>query len=142
MRRDTMSTSPSPRDHSLRIHLPRPSVLFMRGDASLRGIITMPPRRRHMNVKKIFGFVAIAGLLFVAAPAERAQALSLSGPGIAASVQGNVGDSATTQVQYRHGYRPHRGYGRPHYGYRRHDGWRRPHFAPRHHGYGRRHYRY
>ncbi|MDB5618207.1 hypothetical protein [Tardiphaga sp.] len=94
-----------------------------------------------MNIKKIFGFVAVAGLLFVAAPAERAQALSLSGPGIAAAVQSDVGAGAATQVQYRdRGYRPHRGYGRPHHGYRRHDGWRRPHFAPRHHSYGRRHH--
>jgi len=95
-----------------------------------------------MNVKKIFGFAAIAGLLFIAAPTERAQAVSLNSPGIAAAVQSGAGDSATTEVQYRrdHGYRGHRGYGRPHHGFRRHDGWRRPHFAPRrHHGHG--HYR-
>jgi hypothetical protein len=112
----------------------------MRGDASLRGIMMVRPGRSQMNIKNFFGFVAVAGLLFVAAPAERAQALSLSGPGIAASVQGAAADGVTTQVQYRHGYRGHRGYGRPHYGYRRHDGWRRPHFAPRH-GYGRPHHR-
>ncbi len=93
-----------------------------------------------MNIKKIFGFVAIAGLLFVAAPSERAQALSLSGPGLAAAVQSDVGAGAATQVQYRHhGYRPHHGYGRPHHGFHRHGGWHRPHFAPRHHFRGRHH---
>ncbi len=92
------------------------------------------------NLKKIVGFAALAGLLFVAAPAERASAMSLNSPGIAATVQSDVGAAATTQVQYRHyGYRPHRGYGRP-YGFRRHGGWRRPYFAPRHYGYGRRHH--
>jgi hypothetical protein len=91
-----------------------------------------------MNIKKIFGFVAIAGLLFVAAPGQRAEAMSLNSPGIAAAVQSDVGAGAT-QVQYRHrGYRSHRGYGRPHHGFHRHGGWRRPHFAPRHHGYGHR----
>lgn len=94
-----------------------------------------------MNFKKIFGFVAIAGLLFVAAPGQRAEAMSLNSPGIAAAVQGDVGAGAT-QVQYRHGHRGyhHRGYGRPHYGHHRHGGWRRPHFAPRHHFHGRRHH--
>ena len=93
-----------------------------------------------MNIKKIFGFVAVAGLLFVAAPGQRAEAMSLNSPGIAAAVQSNVG-AGVTEVQYRRhhrGYRPHRGYGRPHHGFHRHGGWRRPHFAPRHHGYGHR----
>jgi hypothetical protein len=100
-----------------------------------------------MNIKKIFGFAAIAGLLFVAAPAERAQALSLNGPGIAAAVQTGASDAAVTEVQYRRhhrGYHPHRGYGRPHHGFRHHRGYHRgPHFAPRHHhGHRRGHYRF
>ena len=82
-----------------------------------------------MNFKKIFGFAAIAGLLFVAAPAERASAMSLNSPGIAAAVQSDVG-AGVTQVQY----------GRHHHGYRHHRGYHRgPHFAPRHHFHGRRH---
>jgi hypothetical protein len=91
-----------------------------------------------MNVKKIFGFVAVAGLLFVAVPAERAQALSLNGPGIAAAVQSGASESMTTEVQYRRddrGYRPRRSYGRPHYGW--HRSYRAP---PRPYFYGRRHY--
>ena len=93
-----------------------------------------------MNFKKIFGFAAIAGLLFVAAPTERASAMSLNSPGIAAAVQSNVGDDVT---EVRHGGHHrgfhHRGYGRPHHGFRHHRGYHRGHhFAPRHH-YGRRH---
>jgi hypothetical protein len=88
-----------------------------------------------MNVKKIFGFAAIAGLLFVAAPTQQANAVSLSGPGIASSVQGNTSEALTTQVQYR---RDHRGY-RPHHGMRRHHGWHRPHIVRPHHGWNRPH---
>ena len=98
-----------------------------------------------MNIRKILGFAAIAGLLFVAAPTDRAQAMSLNSPGIAAAVQGDVAEGVT-QVQYHHhGYRHHhRGYGRPHHFRHRHHGWHRPHFAPRHHHYGHRrgHYRF
>jgi hypothetical protein len=90
-----------------------------------------------MNIKKIFGFAAIAGLLFVAAPTQQASAMSLNSPGIASSVQGNASanEGLTTQVQYRHhgGWRGHRGF-------RRHHGWRRPHFVHRHHGWGRPHH--
>ena len=99
-----------------------------------------------MNIKKIFGFVAVAGLLFVAAPGQRAEAMSLNSPGIAAAVQSDVG-AGVTEVQYRrhhHGYRHHRGFGRPHHGFRHHRGYHRgPHFAPRHHhGHRRGHYRF
>jgi hypothetical protein len=82
-----------------------------------------------MNMKKIFGFAAVAGLLFVAAPQQQASAASLNGPGIASSVQGGVAEGLTTQVQYR----GHRG------GFRGHRGWHRPHFVRRH-GWGRPHY--
>ena len=99
-----------------------------------------------MNIKKIFGFAAIAGLLFVAAPGQRAEAMSLNSPGIAAAVQSDVG-AGVTEVQYRRhhrGYRAHRGYGRPHHGFRHHRGYHRgPHFAPRpHYGHRRGHYRF
>lgn len=92
-----------------------------------------------MNVKKIFGLFAVAGLLFVAAPAQRASAMSLGNPGIAAAVQNGAGEKIATEVQYR---RYHHGY-RPHHGYRRHHGWYRPPVIRRHHGwhYGRPHHR-
>ena len=40
-----------------------------------------------MNVTKLLGLAAVGGLLILAAPAERAQALSLANPGAAAAVQ-------------------------------------------------------
>ncbi|WP_295848866.1 hypothetical protein [Tardiphaga sp.] len=91
-----------------------------------------------MNIKKILGLAAIAGLLFVAAPNQRASAMSLNNPGIAAAVQGGAAAVVTTEVQYRNqrGFRGHRGHFRPHHGFRRHGGWRRPHFSQRHRGYG------
>ena len=78
-----------------------------------------------MNVKKILGFLAIGGLLVLAAPAERAQALSLASPGIAAAVQDDPG-KLTTEVRWHR----HRGWHR-HYGWRRHH-WRHRHWHHRH----------
>jgi hypothetical protein len=40
-----------------------------------------------MNIRKVLGLAAVGGLLVLAAPAERAQALSLSNPGAAAAIQ-------------------------------------------------------
>ena len=40
-----------------------------------------------MNVTRVLGLAAVGALLMLAAPAERAQALSLSSPGAAAAVQ-------------------------------------------------------
>lgn len=69
-----------------------------------------------MNVKRVLGFVAVGGLLVIAAPTERAQAVSLINPGIAAAVQDD--SQLTTEVRWR------RGGFRRHYGHRRHF-WRR-----------------
>ena len=69
-----------------------------------------------MDVKKVLGFAAVGALLVVVAPTERAQALSLINPGIAAAVQD--GSQLTTEVRWRRwGFRRH-------YGHRRHF-WRR-----------------
>jgi hypothetical protein len=85
-----------------------------------------------MNMKKIFGFVAVAGLLFVAAPAQQASAASLNSPAVAAAVQqGGTSEAVTTQVHYRRGW---------HGGMRRHYGWHRPHYMRRHYGWGRPHH--
>jgi hypothetical protein len=88
--------------------------------AARRRDVTTYPRRIHVNVKKILGFLAIGGLLVLAAPAERAQALSLASPGIAAAVQDDSG-KLTTEVRW------HR-----HHGWRRHHGWHRHHWRHRH----------
>lgn len=87
-----------------------------------------------MNIKKILGFAAVAGLLFVAAPTHQASAAPLSGAGIASTMQGSASEGLTTQVQYRHGWRGHRGW-------HRHHGWHRPHWGRRHGWHHRRHWR-
>src|SRR3954453_21240760 len=79
----------------------------------------------NVNMKRILGLFAVGGLLLLAAPAERAQALSLINPGIAAAVQDD--SKLTTEVRWHrhHGWRRHHGWHR-HWGWRRHYGWRRP----------------
>lgn len=79
-----------------------------------------------MNAKKILGFLAIGGLFAFAAPAERAQALSLASPGVAAAVQDDTA-KLTTEVRWHH----HHGW-RRHHGWHRHHGWRRHHWHHRH----------
>jgi hypothetical protein len=59
-----------------------------------------------MNVKKILGFAAVAGLLALAAPTERASAMSLSSPVAAAAVQNEAGN-ATTEVRWHGGWHRH-----------------------------------
>ena len=67
-----------------------------------------------MNSKRIIlGFLAVAGLLIIAVPSERAMALSLINPG-AVAAQKQSG-KLTTEVRWHHGW--HR-----HYGHHRH--WR------------------
>lgn len=79
-----------------------------------------------MNIKTISGLAAVAGLLLIAAPAERAQAAALHGPGIAAAVQSDVLDN-TTEVRWHRHWR-HRHWGWHH----RHHGWRHRHWHHRH----------
>lgn len=77
-------------------------------------------------IKKALGFAAVAGLLLLAAPVERASAMSLATPGIAAAVQGETA-TGTTEVHWRRGWHRHHRYHRHH--------WRRHH--RHHHGYHR-----
>ena len=51
-------------------------------------------------MKKILGFLAVAGLLFVAAPSVPAQAMSLANPGAAAAAR-QVSDGVPTTVDWR-----------------------------------------
>jgi hypothetical protein len=124
------------RRHSFRIHVAPSSfgfcvVAIRKRPAARRWDVNGYSRRIHVNVKKInvkkiLGFLAIGGLLALAVPAERAQALSLASPGIAAAVQDDSG-KLTTEVRW------HRHHGwRRHYGWRRHHGWHRHHWRHRH----------
>jgi hypothetical protein len=80
-----------------------------------------------MTFKKILGFLAMAGLLFIAAPSKPAHAVSLLNPAAAALVQ-QTGETAATEVRFR----------RRGYGYRR-SFYRPRYYAPRRF-YGRRYY--
>jgi hypothetical protein len=76
-----------------------------------------------MQVTKILGLAAVGALFALAAPAERANALSLSNPGAAAAVQEDT-RLATTEVHWRHhGYHRHHRWHRWHHHHHRH--WRR-----------------
>jgi len=54
-----------------------------------------------MNVTKFLGLAAVGALLVLAVPSERAQAMSLSNPGAAATVQDSA-KQATTEVRWHH----------------------------------------
>jgi hypothetical protein len=59
-----------------------------------------------MNVTKVLGLAAVGALLILAAPTERAQAMSLSNPGAAAVVQDDS-KAMTTQVGWHRHYHYH-----------------------------------
>jgi hypothetical protein len=66
-----------------------------------------------VQATKFFGLAAVGAMLVLAAPTERARALSLSNPGAASSVQQDV-KPATTEVRWgRH--RHHRWHHRRHW---------------------------
>jgi hypothetical protein len=54
-----------------------------------------------MNMNRVLGLAAVGALLVLAAPAERAQALSLSNPGAAAAIQDGSKQMTTTEVRWR-----------------------------------------
>jgi hypothetical protein len=60
-----------------------------------------------MNVKTLLSFAAVGGLLLLAAPVERAQALSLSSPGAATAVQDDSKQMTTEVRWHRWGHRRH-----------------------------------
>ena len=59
-----------------------------------------------MNVTRLLGFAAVGALLMLAAPAERAQAVSLANPGAAAAVQ-ESSKQGTTEVRWNHRWHHH-----------------------------------
>jgi hypothetical protein len=81
-----------------------------------------------MNIRTIFGLAAVAGLLAVAAPVDRAQAVSLINPVTSTSAK-HASESIATEVHWRRHHRWHR-----HRGWHRHHGWHhRRHWHHRHH---------
>jgi hypothetical protein len=60
-----------------------------------------------MKLMKVLGLAAVGAMLMLAAPTERAQALSLSNPGAAAAVQ-DGSRQVTTEVRWgRHHHHRH-----------------------------------
>ena len=94
-------------------------------------------------MSKMFGFLAVAGLLLVGAPMDRAQALSLSNP-VGAGTAKYVSEGFTTEVRggrgggHRGGGGPHFGGGGRHFGGGFRGGGR--HYGFRHRYYGPRYY--
>jgi hypothetical protein len=82
-----------------------------------------------MQVTKILGLAAVGALLALTAPAERANALSLSNPGSATAVQEDT-KPATTEVHWRH-HRHH---------YHHHHRWHRWHHHHHHRHHHHRHW--
>ena len=71
-----------------------------------------------MNATKVLGLAAVGAFLMIAAPAQQAQALSLSNPGAAATVQQDT-KQATTEVRWHHHYH-HRWHRHYHHRWHRH----------------------
>ncbi len=59
-----------------------------------------------MKVTRVLGLAAVGALLMIAAPAERAQALSLANPGAAPPVQ-ESSKQGTTEVRWHHHWHRH-----------------------------------
>jgi hypothetical protein len=67
-----------------------------------------------MNVTKVLGLAAVGALLILAAPVQRAEALSLANPGTAVAVQdGSTQNTTAVRWHHRHGGW-HRGWHRHH----------------------------
>jgi hypothetical protein len=76
----------------------------------------MTPKEGYlMKIKTLLGCAAVGGLLMMAAPVERAQAMSLASPGAATTVQ----DGAQTTTEVRWGRGGHRWHHRHHRHWRR-----------------------
>ena len=94
-------------------------------------------------MKRLLGFLAMAGLVLLAVPVERAQAVSLINPAAVAQTK-YLSDNLTVEVRhrgggFRGGFRGggHRHFGHRHFGHRhfrhRHVHFHRSHFHRRHH---------
>jgi hypothetical protein len=93
-------------------------------------------------MKKILGFLAVAGLLFVAAPSGSAQAMSLANPGAAAAAR-QAADGVTTTVDWRRvPVIPYSHSHRHRYRHNDHRWHRRPVHRPSHRHHRRHHHRH
>jgi hypothetical protein len=72
-----------------------------------------------MTMTKLLGVAAVGAMLAMAAPVERAQAMSLASPGAAANVAQGAAAQQTTEVRWHRGWHPRRHW-HPHRWHRRH----------------------
>jgi len=80
---------------------------------------------------RALGLAAISAMLVIAAPIERAQAVSLINPGAAATVQQDAKEQMTTEVRWHHHHGWHH---RHHWGrWHRHHRWHGRHWHRHHH---------
>lgn len=96
---------------------------------------------------RALGLAAVGAMLLIAAPVERAEAVSLINPGAAATVQQDARQQMTTEVRWHGhhhhwgGWHRHRHWGRWHH--RRHWGWHhRRHWGWHHHRHWHHHHRH
>src|SRR6516164_6330586 len=64
-------------------------------------------KERKMSGTKVLGLAAVGVLLLLAAPVERAEALSLINPGTAATVQDNTKVTTEVRWHYHHHWHHH-----------------------------------
>lgn len=86
-----------------------------------------------MKRTKVLGLAAVGAFLLLAAPVERAQAVSLINPGAAAAVQEDA--KVTTEARWHHHHGWHRGWHHHHgwhRGWHHRHGWHRRHWHHRH----------
>src|ERR1700676_508876 len=79
---------------------------------------------KSMKMTRVLGLAAIGAVLVLAAPAERAQALSLANPATAAAIQEGAKQDTTEVRWHRHWWHHHRWH---HHGWRHHR-WHRHHW--------------
>jgi hypothetical protein len=60
-----------------------------------------------MTLTRVLGLAAVGALLAIAAPTERAQALSLANPGAAAAVQETSKQGTVTEVRWHRHWHVH-----------------------------------
>jgi len=76
-----------------------------------------------MTMKKLLGLLAVAGLMFVVTPSQRANAMLLANPGAATAAK-QASSGMTTDVHWRRHW--HRHHWRRHHWHRHH--WHRRHW--------------
>jgi hypothetical protein len=120
-------------NYSVRIHTAYARFMLRRGrggwGATVDGadVRFRESKEKTMKGTKVLGLAAVGAFLLLAAPVERAQAVSLINPGAAATVQKDA--KVTTEVRWHHHHGWHHGW---HRGWHHRHWWHRRHWHHRH----------